>query len=136
MGLCNKLFLMCSLLIALSLALHIFTSPATICNALETTGHRTTQNNKKSTQQENNINPTAETTTHQINVSATKTNFATQSAPDTTRAAVSTSPRPPVFTVHGTDESTSTPAYFTTRMPLGNKMNNKAAGKSELHGHN
>ncbi|XP_053492213.1 sialomucin core protein 24-like isoform X2 [Ictalurus furcatus] len=171
MDLCNKLLLKCSLLIALSLALHIFTSPATTHNAMETTGHKTTRNNRKATtQQENNISnsynnssinangntsnnsstisnrhnstnstvsdsthhnstvpsPRAEITTHQINVSATETNFATQFASAPTRAEVSTTLRPPVSTVHST--SKSTPAYFTTGTTIGNKTSNETAG--------
>ncbi|MCI4375342.1 hypothetical protein PGIGA_G00108270 [Pangasianodon gigas] len=180
MDLCNKLLLTCCLSITLSLALHIFTSPSITHNAMETTGHKTTRNNKKATaQQENNISnsynnssvnanintsnnsstipnrrnstnstvsdstqpnstvpsPTAEITTHQINVTATKTNFATQSAADSTRAAVSTTLRPPVSAVHGSNESTSksTPAYFTTGTALGNKTNNETAGAGLNH---
>lgn len=70
--------------------------------------------------------PTAEIATHQINVSAITTNFAIKSASDPTRAADSTSPRPPV---------PSTPAYFTIGTTLGNKTNNKTASKSKLHCH-
>ncbi|KAF4079107.1 hypothetical protein AMELA_G00189140 [Ameiurus melas] len=171
MDLCNKLLFKCSLLIAISFALHIFTSPATTHNAMETTGHKTTRNNiKATTQQENNISnsynnssinangntsktsstisnrhnsrnstvsdstqhnsavpsPRAEITTHQINVSATEANFATQSASALTRAVVSTTLRPPVSTVHGA--SMSTPAYFTTGTTIGNKTSNGTAG--------
>lgn len=180
MDLCNKLLLKCSALIALSLALQTFTSPATIHNAKDTTVHKMTQNNKNATAQQENIisnlynnsyintkintsnnptiparynstnstdfdstqnsltlpSPTAEITTLLINVTATKTNFATQFASDTTRAAVLT-PRPPVSTVHDSNESIakSTPAYFTTGTYIDNKTNNETAGKSATHCH-
>ncbi|XP_058259917.1 sialomucin core protein 24-like isoform X2 [Hemibagrus wyckioides] len=174
MDLCNKLLLKCSALIALSLALQIFTSPATIHNAKETTVHKMTQNNKNATTQQENIfsnlynnsyintsnnptiptrynstnstdfdsthhsltvpSPTAEITTLLINVTATKTNFATQFASDTTRAAVST-PRPPVSTVHDSNESIakSTLAYFTTGTDIDNKTNNETAAGAGLN---
>ncbi|KAF7711564.1 sialomucin core protein 24-like [Silurus meridionalis] len=177
MDLCNKLPLMCSLFIVLSFTLHIFTSPAPVHNAKETTRQRIPRKYQKdTTQQANNsynystinasINssstsstipnqhnstnstvynstqhnspmpsPTAEITTHQINASATKANFATQSASDPTRTTISTTLILPVSTVHGSNESTSksTSTFFTTEMAIGNKTNNETAGAGLNH---